>query len=127
MKVILTTVNSASVTVLNKVIGKIDRGFLLLVGFTFGDDEEVKVYTLANVEDEQELTSEDLLFIWKNGKIIKSYTKSKKTPKKESLSLKESPRYKDLVKVNDTTWKYKDKVTIGYNEYGIILYLSQVN
>lgn len=41
MKVILTTVNSASVTVLNKVIGKIDRGFLLLVGFTFGDDEEL--------------------------------------------------------------------------------------
>ena len=41
MKVVLTTVNEASVTVLNKVIGKIDRGYLLLVGFTFGDDEEL--------------------------------------------------------------------------------------
>ena len=41
MKVILTTVNSANVTVLDKVIGKINRGFLLLVGFTFGDDEEL--------------------------------------------------------------------------------------
>ena len=79
---------------------------------TFGDDEEVKVYTLANVEDEQELTSEDLLFIWKNGKIIKSYTKSKKTPKKESLSLKESPRYKYLVKVNDTTFKIEKVLSL---------------
>ena len=41
MKVILTTVNEASVTILNKVVGKIDRGYLLLVGFTFGDDEEL--------------------------------------------------------------------------------------
>ena len=41
MKVVLTTVNEASVTVLNKVIGKIDRGYLLLVGFTFGDDEDL--------------------------------------------------------------------------------------
>ena len=41
MKVVLTTVNEASVTVLDKVVGKIGRGFLLLVGFTFGDNEEL--------------------------------------------------------------------------------------
>ena len=41
MKVVLTTVNEASVTVLDKVIGKINRGYLLLVGFTFGDNEEL--------------------------------------------------------------------------------------
>ena len=41
MKVVLTTVNEASVTILDKVVGKIDRGFLLLVGFTYGDNEEI--------------------------------------------------------------------------------------
>ena len=41
MRVILTTVNSASVTIDNKVISKIGRGFLLLVGFTDGDNETV--------------------------------------------------------------------------------------
>lgn len=35
-----------------------------------------------------------------------------------NIQLKESPKYKDLIKLNDTTWKYKDKVIIGYNEYG---------
>lgn len=59
MKVILTTVNSASVTVLDKLIGKIDRGFLLLVGFTFGDNEELvskmvdKILNLRVFPDEQ--------------------------------------------------------------------------
>ena len=41
MKVVLTTVNEASVTISGKVVGKIERGYLLLVGFTFGDNEEI--------------------------------------------------------------------------------------
>ena len=41
MKVVLTTVNEASVAISGKVVGKIDRGYLLLVGFTFGDNEEI--------------------------------------------------------------------------------------
>ncbi len=39
MRVVLTTVNHASVTINEKVVGSINRGFLLLVGFTAGDDE----------------------------------------------------------------------------------------
>ena len=41
MRVVLTTVNSASVTINNKVVGQIGRGYLLLVGFTFGDDKTI--------------------------------------------------------------------------------------
>ncbi len=40
MKVILTTVSEASVTIKGKTVGKIGRGFLLLVGFTDGDNRE---------------------------------------------------------------------------------------
>jgi len=40
MKVILQTVNSASVKILGKTVGAIERGFLLLVGFASGDTKE---------------------------------------------------------------------------------------
>jgi len=41
------------------------------------------------------------------------------------MRLKEAPKYKDLIKLNNTTWKYKDKVTIGYNEYGKYYFVSE--
>ena len=41
MKVVLTTVLEASVTINSKVVGQIGRGFCLLVGFTDGDNEEI--------------------------------------------------------------------------------------
>ena len=41
MRVVLTTVNHARVTIQGKVISSISRGFLLLVGFTLGDNEEI--------------------------------------------------------------------------------------
>ena len=41
MRVVLTTVNHAKVTIQGKVISSISRGFLLLVGFTLGDNEEI--------------------------------------------------------------------------------------
>ena len=40
MRVVLTTVNEASVSISGKTVGKIGRGFCLLVGFTDGDNEE---------------------------------------------------------------------------------------
>ena len=40
MRVILTTVLEASVEINNKTVGRISRGYLLLVGFTDGDDKE---------------------------------------------------------------------------------------
>ncbi len=41
MRVVLTTVLEAKVEINNKVVGQIGRGFLLLVGFTDGDDKEI--------------------------------------------------------------------------------------
>ena len=40
MRVVLTTVLDASVSIEGKVVGQIGRGFCLLVGFTDGDDRE---------------------------------------------------------------------------------------
>ena len=41
MRVVLTTVLEASVKINDKLVAKISRGYLLLVGFTDGDDKEI--------------------------------------------------------------------------------------
>ena len=41
MRVVLQTVNQAQVDILGKTVGKISKGYLLLVGFTNGDDQEI--------------------------------------------------------------------------------------
>ena len=41
MRIILTTVDEASVSIKGKKVGAINKGYLLLVGFTFGDNEEL--------------------------------------------------------------------------------------
>ena len=57
----------------------------------FGDDE-VRVYSLKQEKDIQNLTSEDLMFIWKDGKIIKkgsSYRDSSIKDRYQKVSNKE--------------------------------------
>ena len=41
MRVVLQTVNQAQVDILGKTVKKISKGYLLLVGFTNGDDQEI--------------------------------------------------------------------------------------
>lgn len=63
MKVVLTTVLNASVTIDNKVYSQIDRGFCLLVGFTHSDDQKLvdkmidKILSLRVFADERGLTN----------------------------------------------------------------------
>ena len=61
MRVVLTTVLSAKVRVNERLIASIGRGFLLLVGFTDGDDKETvekmadKILSLRVFPDEHQL------------------------------------------------------------------------
>ena len=63
MRIVLTTVLNASVTIDNEIIGKINRGFCLLVGFTHEDNKEVvdkmidKMLGLRVFPDENGLTN----------------------------------------------------------------------
>ena len=63
MRIVLTTVLNASVTIDNQVIGKIDRGFCVLVGFTHTDTKEIvdkmldKMLSLRVFMDENGLTN----------------------------------------------------------------------
>ena len=63
MRIVLTTVLSASVTIDNEVVGKINRGFCVLVGFTHEDSKETvdkmldKMLGLRVFPDENGLTN----------------------------------------------------------------------
>ena len=63
MRIVLTTVLNASVTIDNQVVGKIDRGFCVLVGFTHDDTKETvdkmldKMLGLRVFPDENGLTN----------------------------------------------------------------------
>ena len=63
MRIVLTTVLNASVTIDNKVVGQIDRGFCVLVGFTHTDTKEIvdkmidKMLSLRVFCDEKGLTN----------------------------------------------------------------------
>ena len=63
MRIVLTTVLNASVTIDNEVVGKINRGFCVLVGFTHDDTKETvdkmidKMLGLRVFPDENGLTN----------------------------------------------------------------------
>ena len=58
MKVVVQRSLASSVSINNKIVGKIDKGLVLLVGFTEGDNEEIidkmvkKVINLRIFDDE---------------------------------------------------------------------------
>ena len=63
MRIVLTTVLEAKVTIDNKVVGQIGRGYCLLVGFTHDDNQEIvnkmvdKMLSLRVFTDEKGLTN----------------------------------------------------------------------
>ena len=74
MRIVLTTVLNASVTIDNEVVGKINRGFCVLVGFTHDDNKETvdkmidKMLGLRVFPDENGLTNLSIYDI--NGEIL---------------------------------------------------------
>lgn len=67
MRVVVQRVNKSSVTVDGKVVGKIDKGFALLVGFTQGDTIEdikymvKKIVNLRIMDDENGVMNKSIL------------------------------------------------------------------
>ena len=74
MRIVLTTVLNASVTIDNEAAGKINRGFCVLVGFTHDDTKEIvdkmidKMLSLRVFPDENGLTNLSIYDI--NGEIL---------------------------------------------------------
>jgi len=69
MKIVVQRCMKSSVEVDNKIVGSIDKGLMLLVGFTYGDNEEVldymvdKVINLRIFDDENGVMNKSLIDI----------------------------------------------------------------
>ena len=67
MRVVVQRCTEASVTVDNKIVGKIDNGMMILVGFTEGDDSKIidymvdKVINLRIFDDEAGVMNKSLI------------------------------------------------------------------
>lgn len=74
MKVVVQRSLASSVSINNKIVGKIDKGLVLLVGFKEGDNEEIidkmvkKVINLRIFDDENGVMNKSLLEV--NGSVL---------------------------------------------------------
>lgn len=74
MKVVVQRSLASSVSINNKIVGKIDKGLVLLVGFTEGDNEEIidkmvkKIINLRIFDDENGVMNKSLLEV--NGSVL---------------------------------------------------------
>ena len=74
MRIVIQNVNNATCKVDNKIVGEISHGFLILVGFTFGDNEQIvdklvnKISKLRVFPDENGKTNLSLKDV--NGEIL---------------------------------------------------------
>lgn len=67
MRIVVQKVNSSSVIVDNKVVGRINKGLMLLVGFTEGDNSDIidhmvkKVLALRIFDDENHVMNKSVM------------------------------------------------------------------
>lgn len=74
MRVVVQRSKESSVSVDKKIVGKINNGFVLLVGFTYGDNEEIidkmihKILKLRVFDDENGIMNKSIQDV--NGEIL---------------------------------------------------------
>ena len=123
MKVVIQRTKQAKVTVANKIIGKIDKGLVILVGFTKGDtNKEIedmikKIIHLRIFNDENGLMNYSLLDVGESILTVSQFTLYANTKKvrrpsyEQALNPKEAELLYDLF--NENLKKEKIKVETG--------------
>lgn len=74
----------------------------------FGNDVEVKCYSLKNEKDVQQLENEDLLFTWKNGKIVESLQEDYPSDNIRVIKSKNKEEISDI-DIIYTTYRWDDE------------------
>ena len=135
MRVVLTTVKEASVKIDNHIVGEINKGYLLLVGFTFGDDEEIvdrmvdKIINLRVFADSNGKTNLSLADV--NGEILSisqftlyaSAKGSRRPSFTDALTPSEAKRL--YLYFNDKIKEKLGKIEVG--EFGADMDVSSIN
>lgn len=120
MKVVVQRVSSASVKIDQKIYNEIDKGYLLLVGFTHNDNIEdinyvvSKIVNLRIFNDENDKMNKSILDI--NGRIlsISQFTLYGSTKKGNRPSFVDSMKYDDAAKLYEV---FNDKLNEHVKTY----------
>jgi len=123
MKVVIQRTKQAKVTVANKIIGEIDNGLVILVGFTDGDTEKEIEYMINKIihlrifNDEKGLMNYSLLDVGGSILTVSQFTlyantkKGRRPSYEQALNPKEAELLYDLF--NENLKKEKIKVETG--------------
>ena len=124
MRVVLQVVKNASVTIDDKLYSQIDEGFLLLVGFTSEDNEEVvrkvidKIISLRVFMDENGKTNLAFLDLNKEIMCVSQFTLYADIKKGRRPSFINAMRPEDATELYDYTLEYLES-KVGSVKRGI--------
>lgn len=134
MKVIVQRVKNSNVKVDNKVVGKIDNGLMLLVGFTYGDNIKdleymvKKVLNLRIFDDENGIMNKSILDV--NGSIlsISQFTLYADTKKGNRPSYIKALKSNEAIILYDKFNKLlKEKIHVETGIFGEEMLVSLIN
>ena len=134
MKVVVQRVKESSVSVDNKVIGKIGYGYMLLVSFTDGDNESIidyminKILNLRIMDDENHVMNKNILDV--NGSIlsISQFTLYGDTKKGNRPSYIKALRGEESIKLYDLfNKKLSEHIHVETGLFGADMAVSLIN
>lgn len=107
MKVVVQRSKDSYVDVEGKTVGKINRGMVILVGFTYGDNETIidkmvnKILKLRIFDDEEGVMNKDILSVGGEILSISQFTLYANTKKGNRPSYVEAMNGSDAIKLYD--------------------------
>lgn len=107
MKVVVQRSKDSYVDVEGKTVGKINRGMVILVGFTYGDNETIidkmvnKILKLRIFDDEEGIMNKDILSVGGEILSISQFTLYANTKKGNRPSYVEAMNGSDAIKLYD--------------------------
>ena len=134
MKVVVQRVKESSVSVDNKVIGKIGYGYMLLVSFTDGDNESIidyminKILNLRIMDDENHVMNKNILDVGGEVLSISQFTLYGDTKKGNRPSYIKALRGEESIKLYDLfNKKLSEHIHVETGLFGADMKVSLIN
>lgn len=136
MKLLVQRVSKASVKVENKIIGKIDKGFLVFLGITHTDNEEIADYLVQKLiklrvfEDENDKMNLSLKDVEGQLLIISQFTlyaDTKKSGNRPSFTDAAKPEYANKLYEYFTKKCRENGIYVQTGEFGADMKVELIN
>lgn len=134
MKVVVQRVKESSVKVSGKIIGKIGYGYMLLVSFTEGDNENIidyminKILNLRIMDDENHIMNKNILDIGGSILSISQFTLYGDTKKGNRPSYIRALRGEESIKLYDLfNSKLSEFIHVETGQFGADMEVSLIN